>query len=111
MFRIDEGQNIIIVRGDSAQFDIKVTQDDGQGGTIDYEMQEGDVLLFTVKKNTRQKEMIFQKSGQSITILPEDTENLSYGTYQYDVEFTGADGYVDTIITPHDFEVAEEVTW
>lgn len=42
MFQIDEKQNIKIVRGDSGELNIAVFQEDGQGGTIEYEMQEGD---------------------------------------------------------------------
>ena len=44
-------------------------------------------------------------------VLPEDTHELPYKIYKYDVQLTLADGFVDTIIPPTDFIVKEEVTW
>ena len=98
---------IQITRGDSGYFDITLLNADGST----YAMQEGDVLEFTVKKNTKTEEVLIHKTGQNIEILPADTKNLKYGTYTYDVQFTSAVGLVDTVITPSAFIVAEEVTF
>nr|MBQ4455631.1 hypothetical protein [Clostridia bacterium] len=112
MYKIDkESQVFTIVRGDSAEFGIDLWELDDNNNKVPYELQDGDSLKFTVKTSTKTKDVVFQKEGQEITIDPEDTEDLKYGTYKYDVEFTGADGYVDTIIRPKDFVVAEEVTF
>ena len=77
----------------------------------DYELQDGDTLLFTVKRNAKRPEVIFQKTGPMIHIESEDTEGLKYRTYKYDVQYSNSNGDVDTIIRPTDFKVSEEVTW
>ena len=77
----------------------------------EYTLEEGDVLLFTVKKNTKTDEVIFQKSGQHIEILPADTEALPYGKYVYDVELTYASGFRDTVIRPKELKLTDEVTF
>jgi hypothetical protein len=77
----------------------------------EYELQPGDTLLFTVKKNTKTDDVLIQKSGPHIEIGPSDTEGLKYGVYKYDVELTYASGFVDTVILPTDFKITEEVTF
>lgn len=101
--------NISITRGDSAIFALAVKKADGEP----YEISEGDTVIFTVKKSTYDKEIITQKTVVNgvITINPDDTKNLEYGTYYYDVELTQADGFVSTVISPHKFIVEQEVTY
>lgn len=112
MYKIDDDGTFEIIRGDSAEFDIYLPILDEEGQIIDeYTLQEGDVLLFTVKKNTKTKDIIMQKSGQHIEIVPSDTHNLSYGNYAYDVQLTYNNGFVDTVIPPTKFIVCEEVTF
>ena len=62
MFKINEDGSFEIVRGDSASFKIRLYQNSG-GTPVEYEPQEGDTFLFTVKKNTKTDDIIFQKSG------------------------------------------------
>lgn len=100
-----------MIRGDTVEFNIIVQQLDENGNISEYTLEEGDVLTFTVKKNTKTKEPLIQKTGVHITILPEDTQDLDYKTYKYDVQLTMANGTVDTIIPPSDFIVQDEVTW
>lgn len=108
MFKINANSSIELTRGDSAAFNISIKDADGD----EYTLQDGDELLFTIKKNVNTNEIILQKSGTHIEIQPEDTEGLSYGDYVYDVQLTIAeDGRVDTIITPSKFRIREEVTW
>lgn len=112
MYIIHDDNRFEIVRGDSADFDVYLPIKDEEGQIIDeYILQEGDVLLFTVKKNTKTEDIIFQKSGQHIEIFPEDTESLSYGKYVYDVELTYASGFRDTVIRPTEFKITDEVTY
>lgn len=47
--------------------------------------------------------------SMTLRIDPEDTKNLNFGTYVYDVELTTKDGIVDTFITPSSFKITEEV--
>lgn len=76
-------------------------------------MQSDDVLFFTVKKSAKDTNYLFQKKVigvNQIHIKPEDTDNLSFGKYKYDVQLTTASGDVYTIIEPSIFEVMEEIT-
>ena len=110
MFKINEDGTFEIVRGDSASFKIRLYQNSG-GTPVEYEPKEGDTFLFTVKKNTKTEDIIFQKSGPNVDIAPEDTEGLPYGKYVYDVQFTYASGFRDTVIRPNTFIILEEVTF
>lgn len=108
MFNIDNC-NVKITRGDTGVIAITLQNKDGSA----YDMQPDDVLVMTVKTNTLSKDVLIQKQfadGQ-IKIEPADTDNLSYGTYYYDVQLTTAAGDVFTVITPHKFEIMPEVTW
>lgn len=110
MFRITEGirgPTITLTRGDYASFHIDIFDEAG----FPYELQEGDKVIFTVKRNTRTREIFIQKEGIDIEILPSDTENANYGTYVYDVELTYSNGHVDTFVGPANFVISEEVTW
>lgn len=105
------GNDIHITRGDTGRCGLDIKKSDG----TDYDVQEGDGVLFTVKASPKDAQFLIQKdigtSGQ-IIIDPEDTENLDYGSYFYDVQLTRvADGSVNTIITPSAFVVEEEVTF
>ena len=101
--------NISITRGDSAIFALKIEKADGEP----YKIGEGDTVIFTVKKSTFDKDIITQKTVVNgvVTLNPEDTKSLEYGTYYYDVELTQADGFVSTVISPHKFVVEQEVTY
>lgn len=65
-----------------------------------------DIIYFTVKKNQNSSKVLIQKrypddivyqDGYFIFILKtEDTSDLAYGTYQYDIELKSGD-YVKTL--------------
>ena len=99
-----------MTRGDNA--DIIVQIKDLNGDT--YELQEGDKLLFTMKRNCKTDIIVMQKditSDQIISIEHNDTKDLDYGTYYFDVQCTLADGQVYTVIEPHPFIIEKEVTF
>lgn len=103
-----ENKTIKITRGDSAVFTLDVKQN---GEEYDY---TNDEVKFTVKKNTNTDEILIQKTahyGEDVMLEPEDTENLPYGDYVYDVQLKTDGGFVDTIITPSKFTVLPEVTF
>lgn len=102
-----KGPTITLTRGDSASFHIDIVDSTGDA----YELQDGDVVYFTVKKSTKTTDIVMQKTGQDIVIDPSDTADLKYGTYAYDVQLSYAGGGVDTFIGPADFVVTEEVTF
>lgn len=100
-------QDITLTRGDTARIKLGITRG---GEAYDY---SADTVVFSVKKSTATPDYVFQKTVQDgvVTILPTDTASLLYGTYVYDVQLTTAGGDVCTVITPHNFIVAQEVTW
>lgn len=102
------GTNIELTRGDTAELSLDVKKNDGTA----YDFSS-DTVVFTVKTNTVTSEIMFQKTFSSgeIKINPEDTSNMKYGTYKYDVQITTAGGDVYTVIPPSDFIVAQEVTF
>ena len=106
MFKI-EGTTIYLTRGDSAEFNINIIGVDGNP----YELQEGDLVEFTVKEDVYSSEVLIHKTGTNVVIEPSDTSELRYGTYVYDVQVTLSDGTVDTVIPPSEFSILSEVTF
>lgn len=108
MFRVDADNTIHITRGDTGVINLALKLNDEE-----YILAEGDVVLLTVKRTPMDKEILFQKTleNNQFTINPEDTSNLKFGTYKYDVQLTTATGIVSTVITPRNFNVEAEVTW
>ena len=109
MLYIDD-KTIKLTRGDTARLTVPITNLANNG---EYTMESGDILYFTVKKTAKDSDFLFQKSvtgSNSIYIKPEDTANLSFGKYKYDVQLTTATGDVYTVIEPSTFEVMEEIT-
>ena len=102
-----KGPTITITRGDSASFHIDIVDASG----TEYVLQDGDIVTFTVKKSTKTEDILIQKTGQDVEIEHEDTADLRYGTYAYDVQLTYANGHIDTFIGPADFVLTEEVTF
>lgn len=108
MFKISDN-NIYIIRGDSAYFKLDILD----ARKRKYTLKDTDKVILTVKKNTKSKEILIQKNLEEsiFRFEPKDTQNLDYGRFVYDVQFTSLEGYVDTIISPHTFQILEEVTF
>lgn len=110
MLYIKDNGTIRLTRGDTARLTIPITN---SASNSEYIMQSGDVLFFTVKKSAKDINYLFQKKvigANLIHIKPEDTDNLSFGKYKYDVQLTTASGDVYTVIEPSVFEIMEEIT-
>lgn len=93
------GTKITFNRGDDIF--IKVDIYDSEGQT--YTLREGDKLYFSVKqKETDENYAIAPKEldYDVIHIAPEDTYDLAFGTYIYDVQMVTAEGRCSTIIKP-----------
>ena len=114
-------RNIIqMTRGDTllAQVKINVSTD---SGVEPYEPQEGDTVRFALKHNTMNlakteytdtDPLILKDIPIDTLILaldPEDTKNLGFGEYVYDIQITLADGTVDTFIAEGRFVLKPEV--
>lgn len=107
---------IELIRNDSMTLSFK--RIDAQGEVI---TEEADKIFFTVKQNNITETVVFQKTKQDMefdtetgtyrfTILPEDTVNLPYGTYKYDLEVVNEPNYKRTI-SIGDFNILDEVTF
>lgn len=89
-------------RGDT-QF-IRFQLKDGMGNPI--KLSTEDKLYFTVKKNQNSSKILIQKKYPDsikdtdgyfcFTLNSEDTSDLQYGTYQYDIELKSG-SYVKTL--------------
>lgn len=99
------GNNIYLTRGDTAQLKLSI-----EGGV----QEEFDECILTIKKSTEDETAILQiklDADSHFYLSPEDTRNLEYGTYFYDVQLSTTTGDVFTVIIPHKFNIMEEVTW
>jgi len=103
--------SIFIIRGDTRYFTIKLINP--LTPTTEYVPQTGDVVTFTVKRNTDVSDIIFQKNftDRELKIEPTDTKYLPYGSYVYDVQITFANGDINTVIPPSLFSVTGEVSF
>lgn len=93
---------ITIYKGDSGSFAAGAYDETG----TPYEMKAGDSLTFKVRAD-KDSEPIFTKpvSEGNVTITPEDTADMDYGEYIYDLVLTTEQGTVDTVIGRELFEV------
>lgn len=92
-------------RGDTFLFKFRLKDKNGE----EIVLGVGDKLYFTVKKSSKSTDRAIQKITPSgivyeedgyyhITIDSNDTAELDYGTYQYDIELKTATGVVKTLI-------------
>lgn len=113
MIAVDDNYNITIVRGDSGYVKLSLVEIDGEE-EVPYIPKEGETLRFAMAKKygaTEEDCLILRPIDVSTLKLyfhPEDTKNLKFGDYKYDLEFTNEDGFVDTILKAT-FRIDEEV--
>ena len=92
-------------RGDTKEFKFKLTDKNGENLTL----SPTDKLYLTVKKDTNSNTVLFQKRIGSgielkndgyyyVTIYPNDTNELPYGQYGYDLEIKTGTGIVKTLV-------------
>lgn len=107
MFSVNDN-DISLTRGDTLFLTVDLTDSDGDP----YVPQEGDTLRFAMKKKISSTELIMLKnipiSTLTFEIEPEDTKELKYGSYVYDIELTDAHGHVTTVILGK-FKITDEV--
>jgi glyoxylate utilization-related uncharacterized protein len=109
-----QGTNISMTRGDSEA--IKVIVKDTLGNIIP--LITGDTIYFTVRENILNTTKFIEKiitefdDGKAlININPQDTNNLRFTTYVYDIQLNKENGTVKTIISPSRFTITGEVTY
>ena len=101
-----------LTRGDYHKFGVRVRLN-GEPA-----LKDGDELIFTVKKTARSSRVGIQKRLKVFIdnelaifeIFPEDTKELGFGGYVYDIEWRSIEHSVKTIITPSEFRILKEVT-
>lgn len=108
MLTIDEENHIRLTRGDSAILSLSIEGENGEP----YVPTDADLILLTVKHTTREKAVLIQKRlmDGAFRLTPEDTKNLDYWRYVYDVQLVQENGFTSTVIAPAVFEICEEVT-
>lgn len=110
-YRIDEDdQRIIMTRGDTAKILLNIRFKDSDS---DYEPDPEDTIRFSVKKYLSDRNPAIVKdipvSAMILTIDPDDTKNLSFGYYHYDIQLIKSNGDTDTIIEDRILELSPEV--
>ena len=105
---IIEGNHISLVRGDSATINLTIKD---KKTNQEYILEVGDIVRFSVKKEIQSHDIVIQKqfNNNEIVLDYEDTKDLSFGDYVYDVELQYSDGQRDTIIRPSTFTLLSEV--
>ena len=98
-------QAIALTRGDYAAFVFRAFEDDGV--TL-YDLSEGDTVQLEVGKKygsmlkewkkTKENSLSTSTTDYTIEIQPEDTKDMKFGEYVYDVSIITADGDVYTYI-------------
>ena len=107
MFSVSNNE-IRLIRGDTLRVKVDI-----QNGDEAYVPSDRDVIRFAMKKAIEDADPLILKVIPNDTLMlvlePEDTKNLAFGKYVYDVELTMEDGTVDTFIPPSTFYIAKEV--
>lgn len=111
MLKIEKNNTIKLTRGDTARVAVPITNTTTK---VKYTLAPEDTLTLTVRKHCLNTDFCLQKklTGDNVFhIKPEDTADLAFGSYKYDVELTTAAGDVYTVIGPANFELLQEVTY
>jgi hypothetical protein len=103
-----------MVRGDSESIALSIKRD-----YVIIPFKQGDTVYFTVKISANIEDIALQKiitefnedGSCIIEIEPEDTKELKFRSYVYDIQLTDSNGRVTTIIPCSKFVIAEEVTY
>lgn len=108
-FRVRSNNMIFLTRGDTFKAVLTITYPDGSI----YTPIEGDRIRFALKKDIDDEECLIWNDipidTMMLIISPEQTKNLEFGTYIYDIQLTKANGDVDTFITASKLKLTAEV--
>lgn len=104
-----KGTTITLTRGDSFAADIGMFQPNGDP----YIPTEGDKVRFAMKRSIKDKDVLILKDipidTMKLVLNPEDTKELEFGSYIYDIQLTKSTGEIDTFITKSTLVLTEEV--
>lgn len=103
------GTTITLTRGDTFMANISINKQDD----TPYTPVEGDSVRFAMKSSYEDAEPVLVKNipidTMRLIFEPDDTKELPFGQYVYDVQLTKASGEVDTFITKAKLKLTEEV--
>ena len=103
----DITKKISLTRGDTLRLAIDIYDNNNI-----YTPSKNDSIRFAMKKTYASNVILIHKDistdSMILTISPNDTKQLAFGTYVYDIEITFEDGDVDTFISGV-FEILPEV--
>ena len=99
--------SITLVRGDSGTLKVNIAYADGK----QYELQDGDILKFTLRKKVGSEVIVLQKNLEEdiLNFVPDDTIDLEFGIFVYDIVLYKSTGEVFTIIPASNFKISQEV--
>lgn len=103
------GTTITLTRGDTFEALVSAIKRDG----TQYIPVEGDSIRFAMKENYDDPRPLLVKDipidTMMLTLEPQDTADLNFGKYVYDIQLTKANGKVDTFISKAILKLSEEV--
>lgn len=101
---------ISVTRGNTLLASVSM-KDKETGDTI--QPSPGDIVRFAVKKFYTNSDILIYKIIPNDTMIlelePDDTKDLPFGDYVFDIKIIYADGKEDTFITEGEFVVAKGV--
>lgn len=104
-----KGTTINLTRGDTMNAKITIKKRDG----TEYVPEEGDTIRFALNDVYGVDEPLILKGipidSMVLTLTPDDTKNLPFGSYVYDIQLTTKTGDVDTFIAKARCIISEEV--
>lgn len=111
-----DGTNLSMIRGDSES--ITVAINDEMGDNIILKSIE-DTIYLTIKLNTTVEEKVLQKvintfnpdGAARIEFTHDETKNLPYRSYKYDIQWVDKNGKVRTLVAPSLFTIEPEITF
>lgn len=103
---------IFMTRGDTVSLKVDLVDYDGDP----YTLQDGDKAIFRLKKCACDSKLLVEKDLEIdennqlyLMIDPEDTENLKFGIYYYEIEVVTSDDYHFTVIDNSPLEIGKEL--
>lgn len=107
MFSIDPLNNIKLTRKDTLDLDVKTYHEDG----TEHQLVDGDRMIFRMGSGANiEKELIIDLVN-NVAILhlnSNDTKDLMFTTYKYEIEFLGVNGQVNTVVENKNFTIGIE---
>ena len=103
------GNMIQLTRGDTMILELSLVDEAGDK----YIPEENDVIVFRVKRNSTSKEILIEKNiptdDMTLVLQEDDTKDLKFGTYYYEVEIITGENYHFTVIANTEFEITTEL--